>query len=183
MKTVDLCDTYVGHARAPFRLKMLVVALALGVMGMVAGQTPVLAQTVANQQFTVVSAGTLGAARTVIARGVFNSFGTEVIESNPPGASTVRWIFPEGTVFVTNTYTADIVLDPVTCLRTVTLSGTWEVTGGTGLFSGASGSGTFSGPNRILLTRTPEGCAPPPVILVQIFQFSGHLSLGGEAAA
>lgn len=182
MKSENLCEGYAERARQPLVLRMLLLTLTFGAMAMAVGQTPVLAQTVGNQHFTVVSAGPPGAARTVIASGVFNSVGTEVIESNPPGASRVRWIFPEGTVFVTTTYTADIVLDPVTCLRTITLSGTWEVTAGTGVFSGASGSGTFSGPNRILLTRTPEGCATPPVFLVQLFQFTGHLSLGSEAA-
>ncbi len=182
--TENLRDGYVERdGRRPLGLKTLLIALTFSAMVLAVGQTPVLAQTVASQHFTVVSAGPPGAPRTVIARGVLNSVGTEVIESNPEGVSTVRWIFPEGTVFVRNTYTADIAFDPVSCLRTITLSGRWEVTGGTGLFSGASGSGTFSGPNRILLTRTPQGCATPPVFLVQLFQFTGHLGLGSEAAA
>ncbi len=158
----------------------LLVVLAAIVLAFSAG--PALAQT-QSQEFIVVSAGPPGAARTVIASGVFNSVGTEVITSNPPGSSTMEWVFPEGTLFVTTTYTRDIVMDPVTCLRTITLTGTWQITGGTGQLADATGEGTFSGPNRVLLTRTSEGCGPPPILLVQVFRFSGHLSLGSAAAA
>jgi hypothetical protein len=142
-----------------------------------------LAQTTINQRFHVISAGPPGAKRLVVANGVISGVGTEVIESNPPGAATLRWTFPEGTLFVTTTYTFENVLNPQTCHRTVTLTGTWEITGGTGEFSGAIGGGEFSGTNRIHLTRTPDGCAPPPTFLRQVFSFTGDVSLAGAAAA
>ena len=123
-----------------------------------------------NQRFIVISAGPPGAPRTVIAAGTFNSIGTEVIESNPPGVSTARWVFPEGTLFVTNTYTSQNQLDPATCVRTITLQGTWQITNATGALAGTTGGGTFYGPNRIFLNRTPGGdCVPPPIFWCRSF--------------
>lgn len=164
-------------------MKRYAVAVALATTVVLLSAGPALGQ-MPNQQFTVVSAGPPGAQRTVVASGVFNSVGTEVITSNPPGSSTMQWVFPEGTLFVTTTYTRDIVTDPATCLRTITLTGTWKVTAGTGQLVGASGSGAFSGPNRVLLTRAPDGsCVPPPIFLVQVFRFTGQLSLAAAPAA
>ena len=142
-----------------------------------------LAQTEINQRFRVVSAGPPGAHRTVIANGVITGVGSEVITSNPPGEVTLVWTFPEGTLFVTGTYTFTNVLDPRTCRRTITLTGTWEITGGTGELAGATGGGDFSGTNRILLQRSSGSCVPPPVVLVQMFNFTGNVTLAGAAAA
>ena len=178
------------EGRAASRRRPMRRALAAGVVmaALIAALPgPALGQTQNNQRFKVVSAGPPGAARTVIATGVITGVGSEVITSNPvsgtAGAVTLRWTFPEGTLFVTGTYSFTNVLDPRSCRRTITLRGTWEITGGTGEFAGATGSGDFSGTNRIVLQRSNGSCVPPPVVLVQVFHFTGNVSLGGAAAA
>lgn len=169
-----------ARTRRARRAALAVMVAAAFLVGLPDGA---LAQTTTTQRFHVISAGPLGAKRTVVATGVISGVGTEVIESNPPGVATLRWTFPEGTLFVTTSYTFENVLDPQTCLRTVTLTGTWQITGGTGAYSDATGGGEFSGTNRILLTRTEDGCAPPPIFLRQVFTFTGDVSLAGAAAA
>ncbi len=169
-----------AHGRRASRAVVAVTLAAAFLVGLPGGA---LAQTTTTQRFHVISAGPPGAKRMVVANGVISGVGTEVITSNPPGSATLQWTFPEGTLFVTTTYSFTNVLDPRTCIRTVTLTGTWEVTGGTGEFAGATGGGEFSGTNRIHLTRTPDGCAPPPTVLRQVFTFTGDVSLAGTAAA
>ncbi|MDQ4132900.1 MAG: hypothetical protein M3179_06740 [Actinomycetota bacterium] len=159
------------------------MALVLGAVALTALPEAALGQTATNQWFRVVSAGPPGAARTVIANGVITGVGTEVIESNPSGVATVKWTFPDGTVSVRIDFTFAGDLNPTTCLRTLTLKGTWEITGATGAYAGATGGGDFSGTNRILLSRTENGCAPPPVFLAQVFVFTGHVTLGANLAA
>lgn len=74
-------------------------------------------------------------------------------------------------------------LDPRTCLRTLSLTGTWVIVGGTGAYAAATGGGDFSGTNRILLSRTGDACSPPPVFLAQLFVFTGNVSVTSVAAA
>lgn len=171
-------DRLAERRRQARRIILTAVVAALAVT---AFPGAALAQT-GNQRFVSVTAGHPGGARTVVAAGVINGVGTEVIESNPPGIVTLRWIFPDGTLFVTGSYTFDVHVDPRTCLRTVALAGTWEITGGTGRFEGATGSGTFSGSNRILGTRAADGsCGPPPVVVAQVFGFNGVVTLDDNA--
>ncbi len=87
------------------------------------------------------------------------------------------WTFPDGDLSVAISYTSEVDRYPRTCHVTITLDGTWEITSGTGTFAGATGGGTFSGTNRILIDKTPDGCAPPPIALVQVFKLSGELNV------
>ncbi len=161
------------------------VLAAVTVVAAVVGALPSAAtgQTQINQRFRVVSAGPPGAQRTVIANGVITGVGTEVITSNPDNLATVTWTFPQGALSVTIRYSLENTFDPRTCTRRLTLTGTWEITEGTGRFAGATGGGDFSGTNRILLQRSSGTCVPPPVVLVQVFNFTGNVSLAGAAAA
>ncbi len=174
-------ERWTGGRRGRVRRAMAAVAVATAVVAALPGAA--LAQTQTNQWFRVVSAGPPGAHRTVIANGVITGVGSEVITSNPPGVVTLMWTFPEGTLSVTGTYTFTNVLDPRSCRRTITLDGTWQITGGTGEFAGATGGGEFSGTNRILLQRSSGQCAPPPIVLVQVFSFTGNVTLAEAAAA
>ena len=57
-------------------------------------------------------------------------------------------------------------------------SGTFEITGGTGEFAGASGSATFSGEGRVVFRRTEQGCAldQPPLVDVLRVNLIGQLT-------
>ena len=170
-----------GGRGRPVRKALVAVTVVAAFLGALPG--PALGQTQTNQRFRVVSAGPPGAQRTVIANGVITGVGTEVITSNPQGVATVTWTFPEGSLSVTINFTFDSTFDPRSCQRRLTLTGTWEITGGTGEFSGATGGGDFSGTNRIVLRHSSGGCVPPPRVLVQVFNFTGNVSLAGAAAA
>ncbi len=179
-RSTALGSRSVNPGRRIRRAALAATVLAAGLLGLA---DAALAQTTTDQRFQVISAGPPGAKRIVVANGVIRGVGTEVITSNPDDAVTLVWTFPEGELFVTATYTIENVLDPRSCIRTLTLTGTWEITGGTGEFSAATGGGEFSGTNRIHLNRTAEGCAGPPRVLRQVFTFTGDVSLAGAAAA
>ncbi len=165
-------------------MKRLVLTATVASLALLAFPGLAMAQASGNQRFVVVAAGPPPPARVVFAVGPVSGVGTEVIESNPPGIATLRWIFPQGTLFVTATYASEVDIDPQTCLRTVILDGTWQITGGTGEYEGATGGGTFSGTNRSLGTRTPEGgCGPPAIVVAQVFQMVGNVELGDQVAA
>ncbi len=166
------------------RLVSVATVASVASLALLAFPGSAMAQTGGSQRFVVVAAGRPPVARMVFAAGPISGVGTEVIESNPPGVATLRWVFPQGTLFVTTTYASEIEIDPQTCLRTVTLEGTWQITGGTGEFEGATGGGTLSGTNRSWGTRTPEGgCGPPAIVVAQVFQLEGNVELSGQAAA
>ena len=117
----------------------------------------------------------------VVAEGAFRSVGrfVEVV----PGdlVSQDDLVFPGGTLHVINTLgsPSSFFVNPHSCMFTGTAPLTWQVTGGTGQFAGATGilTGTVSG--RALLGRNPDGScssAPYPRHEVDKFEESGSLS-------
>jgi len=165
-------------------MKRLLLA-TVATLALVVAPGPALARTAGDQGFLIISAGPLDAVRTVIAFGTIDGVGAEVVVSSSPGAVNVRWDFPQGTLFVTSTFTTVMELDPVTCLRTVTLTGTWRITGATDELAGTTGGGTFSGPNSTILSRGPDDrCVNPPVLRpLLLFEYEGSVGLANRAAA
>lgn len=146
------------------------------------------AETTSAQTFFVYAAGPPGASRTVVAAGPISGVGSVVIGSSEPGpgGTTIQhttWVFPEGSLFVTLTLRFQNIFDPQLCIQTSNLTGTWQITGGTGRYSGATGSGTISGPNTGYFTRTPEGCSSTAYLRVTTFLYQGTARLGHAAAA
>ena len=167
--------------RAAFALATVCFAL-IGVSGVAWGQTT------GAQTFFVYAAGPPGAARTVAAAGPISGVGAVLIGSSEPGpgGTTIQhttWVFPEGSLFVTLTLTFRNTFDPQLCIQTSNLTGTWQITGGTGRYSGATGSGTISGPNSGYFTRTPEGCSSTAYLRVTTFLYQGTASLPYATAA
>ena len=119
----------------------------------------------------------------VRASGVFRGVG-RVVELVPPdsaGVSREDLVFRSGTMHVVSTPgTLSGSVNPHSCLFTGTQQFTWEVAGGTGQFTGATGSvsGTVSG--RARLARNPDGSCSftllPPSHEVDKFTESGTLS-------
>ena len=146
------------------------------------------AETTSSQVFVVYAVGAPGTPRTVVAAGAINGVGTVVIgESQPgPGGSLIQqttWVFPEGSLFVTLTYTFTSSIDQQSCSSTSFLTGTWQITGGTGRYTGATGSGTISGPNTTYFTRTAGGCTSTPFLVATRFVYRGTVTLAQPAAA
>jgi hypothetical protein len=136
---------------------------------------------------TIVFAATGATTRTVIgsavrARGVFKGVGqvVETVFGDPVSQDDL--VFPGGTLHVVSTTGAPVspfVINPRSCLFTGTSRLTYQVTGGTGKFAGATGNltGTVSG--RALLVRNPDGsCSTAQVPLHEVdkFDVSGTLT-------
>jgi hypothetical protein len=118
----------------------------------------------------------------VLARGVFRGVGrvVEVVPPNPAGVSQDDLVFRSGTMHVVSTPgTLSFSINPHSCLFTGTQQFTWDVTGGTGQFAGATGSVTGTENAVALLARNPDGsCSLTqfPRLEVDKFAESGTLS-------
>ena len=131
------------------------------------------------------------AVRTITAYGVVSDAGTEEIldmHTLPDRSRLVhaQFVFPEGTLFVTEIFTLAFQRPvPPACEVTGAISGTFEITGGTGAFQGASGSGTLSGEGLNFLTFDPatDRCTGPAVLHVNERVLQGTVSVPGDSAA
>ena len=137
---------------------------------------------------TIVFAAVPGTnSRTVIgsvvrAGGVFRGVG-RVVEVVPPDAAGVSQddlVFRSGAMHVVSTPGAlSFSVNPHSCLFTGTQQFSWDVTGGTGQFDGATGSFTGAENAVALLARNPDGsCSFTQVPRLEVDKFaeSGTLS-------
>ena len=98
----------------------------------------------------------------VVAKGVFRGVGrfAELVPADSAGVSRDDLLFRKGTIHLVNTLVPESLsfsVNPHSCLFTGTEQVTWEVTGGTGRFAGATGSFTGTVSGRALLARNPDG--------------------------
>ncbi|MDQ4098164.1 MAG: hypothetical protein M3144_09890 [Actinomycetota bacterium] len=139
-----------------------------------------------NQDFLVVFAGPPGTPGRVGASSAYAGVGTVTTpEGQPPRPFPAVFSFPQGQLFLTITPTGSALsFDPQTCVIAGPIFGTYQVTGGTGQFSGASGGGTFEGTTYILLQRDSQGrCFGPPAAVYQVIRNPGTISLPNFQAA
>ncbi len=106
---------------------------------------------------------------TVIARGPISGVGTDVLltQTFDPQTGTLRrttqTTFPQGTTFNTLTVGRSTnSFDPVACVGRSVGTSHLDITGGTGAFAGASGSGEVVFEAILIHERTPEGCSSAP---------------------
>jgi len=106
---------------------------------------------------------------TVTAIGPIRGVGTDVVlseeEDDETGAIVARdrFDFPQGSVFVTTYVTPEFEFDPRSCVGRGGGRLTYQITGGTGVYEGTTGSGT--GTFRVVSVggRNPDGsCSPDP---------------------
>ncbi len=149
------------------------------------------AQLAGTQDFLVVFAGPPGSAGTVVGTGVITGAGTVVTpQGQPPTPFPVVLTFPQGNLFLTITPTGNnLQFNSQTCLLSGPIFGTYQVTGGSGEFVGASGSGTFQGLVFALFGRNAQGqCIDPasgqaPIFAIQVIRNPGTINLPAGAAA
>jgi hypothetical protein len=136
---------------------------------------------------TIVFTATGPATRTVLgsavrARGAFKGVGrvVEVVYGDP--VSQDNLVFPGGTLHVTATTgepVSPFVINPRSCLFTGTAEFTFQVTGGTGKFTSATGNLTGTVSARAQLARNPDGSCSTgqlPLHEVDKFDVSGTLT-------
>lgn len=170
----------------------MVTAAAVLVVG-VAG--PATADPAVTQSFRIVYAGPFPVAmpdsRTVVTNGVANSVGYESLVSQGPGPSpgtfvaTSQFVFPDGSynVAISGVVEGVRAFGPDDCYVTVDVSGTYELDGGSGVFNGMTGTGTFSGHNTVFGTPTDGGCSLEGAMLVSNLKGSGPVTSSVSAAA
>jgi hypothetical protein len=119
-----------------------------------------------SQSFRTITYGTTppGHRLVVATAGPIVGSGTEtLLNPAPEGAAFLKWSFPAGDVFVTLTSTQNFPEAPPvppTCKVTATISGTYQITGGTGAYAGVTGSGTVTGTGTVFaLDRTTGQCS------------------------
>jgi hypothetical protein len=149
------------------------VAVLLATAGLaIAGPTATAsAQTSGAESFdgflvaTGVSGERVVLATSIRASGVFTGVGKIVempnLPTDPDNVSRDDLVFAEGTAHIVSaSQDFQISVDPRSCRATVTIQQVTTFDGGTGLFSGASGTGTGAVDGSGLLQRNPDGsCA------------------------
>ena len=155
-------------------MKKTLLAVALAATTVLALPGTALAQ---SQQFRLISAGPANAPGTIIATGPFSGVG-RVITIND---TTDRVVFPgKGTFILTHeSQGGSVTFDPTTCTATFSETGTWTISGGTGMFAGATGSGAYTLNNgKFIGTRIGGGrCSEAGGRLSVVVQLTGDLNL------
>ncbi len=112
----------------------------------------------------------------IIARGVFTAGGVD-----HPGNKVDTVVFPNGTFKIAHSGgTGTPRFNPQTCLSTITLNGTYRLSGGTGAYAGISGHGIYRLNILIVAARNSAGkCSNklPPTAFQQIIKAQGPVSL------
>lgn len=147
---------------------------------LLAQAAPSWAATTGPQTWTVLSRN--GEPTRVVASGVINSAGTVKdfltlhLDTGTFDNFAVQ-TFPEGTLLYHGQGTAVLQVDPLTCVGKGRFVGPFVITGGTGAYEGATGSGVAIGDLTFIFTRTPTGCSTTPVQTWGVAQATGTLTL------
>jgi hypothetical protein len=93
---------------------------------------------------------------TVTASGPISGTGKDVVVND----TTDKFVFSKGNVTVVHTPGSNHEsFNPQSCTGTFTERGTFQITGGTGKYKGATGSGTYDARGTFVGTQTPDGCS------------------------
>lgn len=143
------------------------VAGTLGLSGAAAAPTPAKAAT-RMEFFTVLNTSATSTRSSLIATGAFNAGGTDVATANPD-VDVLH--FPGGTVkLVHKQKTSKGGENAATCVLVLVQTGTYKLSGGTGVYQHLTGSGTYSDVVRMVLHRAADGTCSQKV-LPDAFQF------------
>ena len=85
--------------------------------------------------------------------------------------------FPDGTLLYHGQGTARLTVDPSTCVGKGRFVGPFVITGGTGRYAGATGTGTAIGDLGFLFMRTAGGCSQQPSSVWGVARATGQLSI------
>ncbi|HET9647706.1 MAG TPA: hypothetical protein VFP34_05675 [Microlunatus sp.] len=147
--------------------------------------TPAAATDTANQRFVIMAHGTTMTSRRLTATGPISGVGTDTLldhNLNPDGTFTDidRFDLPLGQVILNDTYTATVRTDPTTCVSKITVTGTYHIVSGTGHYTGATGTGTFTATGTLVAHRDPSGSCldtTPPTAYEEIVHGTGSTTL------
>ncbi len=117
----------------------------------------------------------------VAAVGTVNAFGTvtDVLTLFPNGTfdNLATQEFPKGNLLYHGAGTYTFTLDPRSCVGKGDVVGPFEITGGTGAYAGATGSGVALIDLTLVFTRTPTGCSQQPAKVYGVAKATGTLDI------
>jgi hypothetical protein len=125
----------------------------------------------------------------VSATGPIRGAGTETqtyIDTADGETVQFTWHFPAGNVTGDAIEDYALSFDPTSCTAQATGTGTWTITGGTGAYAGATGSGSFADRGTLVGARDRNGaCQGPdsgvePKIAASILRGTGSASLPSD---
>jgi hypothetical protein len=138
--------------------KLLATAGAVAAAGAItlAGLTAASAASAAvsgTEHFQFMTTSATSSNASIIATGVFTAGGVD-----HPGRTADTLVFPTGSFKVTHSKPAGTrTLNPKTCLITASQTGTYTISGGTGIYHGISGHGTYQAHLLAVAARNAQG--------------------------
>jgi hypothetical protein len=157
------------------------VALLAGVVWLVLSQAGAAFASVSGPQSWVVVSRS-GQPTRVAAYGIVNAVGTvtDVLDLHLESGTfdnLATQTFPDGTLLYHGSGTAVLQVDPRTCVGTGRFVGPFLITGGTGRYANATGSGVAIGDLGFLFAHTTTGCSQFPVQFWGVARATGQLTL------
>jgi hypothetical protein len=136
-----------------------------------AGASPAVSGT---ENLQIVNTSATSNTSSVIATGVFTAGGVD-----HGGNKVDTIVFSNGSFKVAHTGPSKQSFNPKTCLLTVTGSGTFKITGGTGAYAKISGSGTYKLNIMAVAPKVGGKCSKtqPPTAFQQIINATGKVRL------
>jgi hypothetical protein len=127
-----------------------------------------------TENIQIVSTSATATTASVIATGVFTAGGVD-----HTGNTADTLVFPTGSFKVAHKGPTKQTFNKKTCLITITGTGTFKVSGGTGAYSKISGSGTYKLSILAIAATSGGKCSQtkPPVSFQQIVNATGKVSL------
>jgi hypothetical protein len=159
-----------------------VAAAAAGTVAL-AGPAGASARTPASgtEHFQVISTSTMPVKAGVILNGDFTAAGVDQISTSDANVSADVFVLPGGSFKVVHTGKGGSqTFDFKTCFYTFSQPGTYRLSGGTGVYRGISGHGTYTVSGIGLSPRLKNGkCNPNAAATAQqiVFHGSGPVSL------
>ncbi len=152
------------------------VIATTGAMAAAAAPHPARAATSGAESFQIMTTSATGTP-SVITSGVFTAAGAD--QENQT-ANTAKFVFANGTVSLKHSSGKGTQsVNPKTCLATLNFHGTYTLTGGTGAYSGVTGSGTYKLSILAIAARSGGKCDlnKPPVAWHQVVNATGTATL------
>jgi hypothetical protein len=117
------------------------------------GLTAASAAVSGTEHFQFMTTSPTSSNASIIATGAFTAGGVD-----HPGRTTDTLVFPTGSFKVTHSKpTGTQTLNPKTCLLTASQTGTYTISGGTGIYHGISGHGTYRAHLLAVAARNAQG--------------------------
>ena len=153
------------------------VVATTGVMAAAAAPHPARAAVSGTETFQTMTTTANGPVSVIASGAVFTAGGTD--QENQQARTSV-FTFPKGTVDLKHSPgTGTQTVNPKTCLVTINFHGTYTITGGTGAYSGITGSGTYKLNILGIAAKVGGKCDPnkAPLAIHQVINGTGTASL------